>query len=485
MLSVSALALVLAATSSVATGTHRAALIVGVNEPFVEAQVNLRYADDDAARYFELFSPEVDRVELLTVLDRESQPLFPDAAKEARSPGRPQLLDAIDRLEAASEEAHRAARKTELYFIYTGHGRVRGGEGEVRLMGDAIGRTELIERLLSSKSFDRIHLIVDACDAYHLVNARGENEGLSTAFDEAFERFVQGGTLERFPHVGAILSTNGPGVTHEWSRYRGGLFSHEVRSALAGAADADENGLIEYGEVGAFLAAANFEIPELKGRPTVFVRPPDVERKSPILSPRSASLLLELPASMEGHYVLEDDRGLRYAELHKAEGYAISLRLDPKRRYRIVSGDGGMFAELSAALRAKPPFSWIERSPSGTERGDDGPEGAFERAYDPSFAAGFISKIEDRAFLIEPPRSPLPKIAGLAAGSIAAIAIGGALWQSFEAKSSYDRYRQTFDASEKQLFQGEVEGARGRAVGLAIGAGVSAAAATLLLFLSD
>lgn len=482
-----ALALTLAATATTARAPleippFRAALIVGVNAPFEASQATLRFADDDAARFAELLSPEVDRLELLTVLDAESQNIFTEAAKKASPPDRAHLLEAIATFERASKEARDAGRKTELYWIYTGHGRIRGGEGEVRLLDGAFGRSELAAKVLSSAAFDRVHLIVDACDAYHLVNARGGEAEVNLSFDRAFERFVEAGSLENFPHVGVVLSTNGPGATHEWSRYRGGVFSHEVRSAMAGAADADRDGHVDYAETGAFLASANSAVPELKGRPAVFVRAPQLERAAALFAPRAELPTLLLTPQIAGHYWIEDDRGLRYAEVHKGEGYTLALRLVPRPSYTLARR--GEIAALDPQ-KLSPPFGWTARPDDGRSRGEDAPPGVFERPFDPSFVDGYrASLIVESTPLAEPPPA-LPRWTAYAAGGLSVAALGLSIWQRVEVNDAHARYRAEREVPLREAAAEDVRAHRNRSIGFAITAAVSAGLAALLYWTSE
>jgi hypothetical protein len=381
----------------------RAAVVVGVNEAFDDSQADLRYADDDAARYAELLAGQVEHLELLTVLDAESQELFPEAARQARLPDAAGLDAALTRLRALADGARALGRRAELYFVYVGHGRVRGGEGEVRLLGGALSRTHLTEAVLADRHFDRKHLMVDACSAYLLVNARGESDA---EVDAAFERFLEGQTLDRFPDVGAVLATSGAGPTHEWSRYQGGVFSHELRSALTGAADADDDGKVGYGEVEAFLAAANLEVPALKGRPKVFVRAPRIERAAALVELDAQLPALELPAELAGHYVLEDARGLRYAELHKEAGFVMALRLQPERAYALLSGDGAELlripepagrTRLRLPLEPVPARGWDRGGEALPGQVRDAPPGAFASPYGPRFRGRLLGAVAGRA----------------------------------------------------------------------------------------
>ncbi|QSQ12090.1 hypothetical protein [Myxococcus landrumensis] len=62
--------------------------------------------------------------------------------------------------------------------------------------------------------------------------------------------------LER-PHVGVAFAESDTGRTHESSRWRAGVFSHLVRSALLGGADLNGDERIAYNnEIQAFVSAA-------------------------------------------------------------------------------------------------------------------------------------------------------------------------------------------------------------------------------------
>lgn len=65
-------------------GTARHVLIVANNNDPDGDLPTLRYADDDGARFAELFSSAGAKVELLTTMDAESQPLFPDLVGQSR-----------------------------------------------------------------------------------------------------------------------------------------------------------------------------------------------------------------------------------------------------------------------------------------------------------------------------------------------------------------------------------------------------------------
>jgi caspase domain-containing protein len=475
--------------------TVKSAVIIGVNEPFEQAQAALRYADDDAARFWEMLSPDLDEVELLTILDPESQKLFPEAAKRARAPDRANLLGALDRAFARAKAAKASGARAELYFIYTGHGRVSGGEGEVKLHGGALTRSELTDRLLKSAVHDRTHVIVDACNAYHLLNARGpEGAAITAQFDEAFERFVEEQSIDRYPTVGVVLSTSGAGATHEWSRYQGGVFSHEVRSALSGAADADQNGRIDYTEVEAFIASANLAVPELKGRPKVFVRAPPIDRAANLVEGGAKTVRLELPEALAGHYWVEDDRGLRYAELNKAEGHRVLIDLVPRARYLLVRSDGAEVAHFegpAGLLRLPVPLDIKAPDPERMmrARGEDPADDlhVFEEPFGPRFVAGYRARLDAAAVTRLPVEEgpSISEIGGFAAGGVALVALAGGILESRRAAARFDDYWNAGDAGMKDAAGQHVDRYRRYAVGFYVAAGVSAVASALLLVLGS
>jgi hypothetical protein len=466
---------------------HRSAIVLGINEPFDETQAVLRYADDDAARFYEIFEPQMNELQLLTVLDPESQQLFPHVASVAKPATRAELAAALERAFAEGKAAKGRGHRAELYFVYTGHGRLHGGEGQVKLQDGALSRTQLTEMLLASESHDRIHLIVDACNAYHLVAARGE-ERVTQDLDAEFEKFVEAHALDRYPRVGVVLSTSGAGATHEWSRYRGGVFSHEVRSALTGAADANEDGRVDYEELEAFLAAANLSVPIPKGKPKVFVRPPKIERSAPLLTMERDLPVLTLPGEISGHYYLEDDRGLRYAELNKAGGHPVKLVLIPRARYALMRSDGAevaAFSEPRGGILLSWPFD--VKPPSQAERGGEEPPGAFEEPFGPAFVQGFRARLELEA---RPP-NPLVQTTmtrdalGYSAAGIAVAAASVTAWQSVVAQQRYELYQATWRGPERDRYEEEVRDARTRAIALGVTTGFVEVGSALLFLLWD
>ena len=355
LLTALALAGVLLSPAGAAAEPSRAyALVVGVNASTEPGVPVLRYADDDAARYHELFRASAERVVLLASLDSTSQGLYPAAARAARPPTRANLLGALRELAGRLAADRRRGLASELYFIYSGHGHVDAeGEGFVSLQGGRFTRDDLYRLVVEGSGAARVHLIIDACHAQHLVGARGpwRNDRGGTHLDERFKQFLGRKRWQDYRHLGVLLSASAAGETHEWSRLQAGVFSHEVRSGLLGAADANADGVITYAEMRAFLTAANRGVAHARARLRTVVYEPEAGRDTPLWGwPGAGRCRLSLEAGDSGRLSIEDGRGLPYVDLHKESG----------GRLRIVLLGAGHALPLGAGGAAAPEY-WVRR----------------------------------------------------------------------------------------------------------------------------
>ena len=324
------LALVGATTSSVAEPANVYALIVGYNASTDGSRPQLRFADDDAARFYELLAPISTRAILLTSFDDDSQQLFPGLVSKSRPPTLENLERAARMLSRAIAKDRKQEIRSELYFFYAGHGEVIDGVGSVSLVDQPLSRPRF-KALMKQLSADALHIIVDACKSYYLVAGRGPG-GRRVHHETPFSG------PDRAPGVGYILSTSSEADTHEWAALSSGIFSHEVRSGLLGAGDANNDGAVSYEELAAFVAVANESIPTPSFRPKVFIRPPIDDRQRQILKLnriRRASIL-EVGPTQAGRISIMDQRGLRYADTHKRAGDTLRIALLQPRRYEVM-----------------------------------------------------------------------------------------------------------------------------------------------------
>ena len=136
-----------------------------------------------------------------------------------------------------------------------------------------------LHELLARSPATRNHVFVDACKSYFLAFEKGPGGHESAAPAS----LLAAGVPSRLANTGFVLSTSSDRDSHEWERYQAGILSHELRSALRGAADADRDGRITYAELGAFLVTANSNIENPTFRPDFMVRAPGRDLRREVL----------------------------------------------------------------------------------------------------------------------------------------------------------------------------------------------------------
>ncbi len=393
------------------TSTRRFGLIVANNDSVDPEVESLEYADDDGARYYELFDSFTTETKLLTTLDSESQRIFPEIARETDPPSRPELDQTVRDLAAEMEQAREEGHETELYLVFTGHGDVdAAGDGYLSLANSKLYRRDIYREIIDPLDAGFTHLVVDACHAYFMVHPRGDDGGdddehwrddrSGETLDEQLAAYLAGGGSDEEgsrPTVGVIASTAGNAEVHEWSRYRAGVFSHQLRSGLVGAADADGDGEITYRELEAYLVAANAAVTNPRARLDVYAHPPDQDRTRPLtrLDRFEGATLLEIPAGKGGRYHLEDSRGLRYADFHVDASIPTHIALlreplDDGGSYYLFDGDRQAEIPLETLAVRSSELAFRERRRQSRGSIDEAfRSNLFETPFGPSFVAGF------------------------------------------------------------------------------------------------
>jgi hypothetical protein len=374
------------------------ALIIANNASLDPKLAPLRYADDDGARYYELFAPQMQETVLLSVLDAETQARHPGLASRTQPPTRQALKQSLARLHARMVEDKAAGRQPVLYFVFTGHGqRGAAGEGTVSLLDGAFTRTDLYKEVITPSPASFLHLIVDACDSYFFVNARGALP-VGPAHTAAVTQHLSSRELDRYPHVGVVLSTSTAQESHEWSTIASGVFSHQVRSALAGAADVNADGRVEYSELTAFIAAASQGVEDVRGKLDIFARPPQLDRSAALsdLGRNSGLGYLLLPEGLSGRMWVEDARGVRVAEFHKERERPLALALVPGRGYylRMPGRETRLTVPKAGAVVDAGGLSW--NSSAVASRGpveDAFRDKLFGVAFGPRFYSGYVASL--------------------------------------------------------------------------------------------
>ena len=317
-------------------------LVIGYNESDQKDVTRLRYADDDAVRNSELLRELGAEVVLLAELDEDTRRLYP--LLPAVPPTRQALDRAVDTLAQRMQEDEARGAHPVLYLFYSGHGDVDHNEGHLNLSGGRLKRSELLTLLRKLKAGD-VHLVVDACKSYFVVFERGVG-GRS--------KVVSGPLIDdstRLPrNVGVFLSTSSAAESHEWEAYQAGIFSHEIRSALRGGADADGDLRITYEEAASFIWKANAAIPNPKYRPEFFARDPGETAKP------SRRTLVDLSGATgdwvrvaQGnprHFYIESGLGVRVLDVHPGAKSEARLLIPKNRPLYLRDPRASLEAEL-------------------------------------------------------------------------------------------------------------------------------------------
>lgn len=297
------------------------ALVVTSNKSPRLARPDLRYADDDGAKYYAMFRTLAaeDDVALLSTFDADTRKLFPDIATRAKPPTRENVREATRRI---AERVRAAGGASDFYFVFAGHGDVEHGKGFLELEDSAFTADD-IDALLRAVPATRAHVVLDSCNAFFAIRARKPGGRHFVTSDEAQKSLA----AALPPHVGVFLSTSAEANVYEWSSIQSGIFSHAVRSGLAGGADANGDGRITYDELRAFVDVASRDVKNPAYRPQVFARGP---------AGKGDTSLVEL-ARAKGRRVgldearrrlsIRDVNDIPWFDLHKEEGAGATLVL--------------------------------------------------------------------------------------------------------------------------------------------------------------
>jgi hypothetical protein len=417
-------------------GSATFALIIGSNKSVDPELPVLRYADDDAARYQELFRSLGGRTYLLTRLDENTRRISPQAVAEARDPRRAELEQTVVAMAADVAQARARGVRTVFYFIYAGHGNVAGTDAYLALEDARLTGDDIEHAILDKVRADESHLIVDACFSYFLAYGRG-----SGGRRREVHGFAPTEGLARRADVGLLLSTSSARESHEWEGFQAGVFSHEIRSGLFGAADFDGDGQVSYREIAAFVSRANAAIPNERFRPDVFARAP--RHGAQLLDLRKgAHRRLRVDGSAEaGHYLLEDTRGVRLADFHNAQGHQLSLILPVGAGLiylRRASDDQEL--EIPAGPDEVRLAELVPRPPRVITRGaaHDAFSLIFSLPFDDGALAAYPASALDATAEDAPAPTPRPRwrtITGRAAVGVAALSAVAAIWLTASARS--------------------------------------------------
>lgn len=301
-------------------------LIVTNNRSSELGRPALSYADDDGAKYYEVYravAPAA-HVHLLTEFDRDTLRLFPALANVVQPPTKHNVSAVVAQISGEVAAARRAGRAAEFTFVFAGHGDVDAGRGFLEL-GDGRLTSDDLEALLSKVAATTSHVILDSCNSFFVINARKPGGRRFATPADAAESLGK-----RLPNVGVFLSTSAESEVFEWSELQSGIFSHAVRSGLLGAADANGDGAVSYEELAAFVDTATIGVKNPSFRPKVFARGPNNNRDAVLFSAgRSPARTLTLDTARSARITVRDADDLPWLDLFKEAGAAMALHLPP------------------------------------------------------------------------------------------------------------------------------------------------------------
>ena len=324
-------------------------------------------------------------------------------------PTKGMLHKAAIQLHEDVKNARAAGERTVLTFVFAGHGDVDKGKGVLELE-DARLFPDDLKALLDQVGADVTHVLLDSCNSYFVMYPRrpGGNV-LATSAD------TTGGLSLHTGALGVFLSTSAEAQVFEWTQLESGIFSHVVRSGLAGAADVDGDGRVRYGELRAFVAIATRGMGETPYRPRLFVQGPRLKVDSGddavLLDLRQAQgprLRLE---GLSGRVTIRGARGRRIVDVRTEPGFSPTLVALPiadgesieimteteSQGRRVVSA-----AELSPERLTAPTTAAVTPalfSQGGGARGTD-------QALDALFSGPFgpaAMEAERKRVVLEPP----------------------------------------------------------------------------------
>jgi hypothetical protein len=382
---------VAAAEAPVAPAPVRRALIVAYNGSNRPAVRDLRFADDDGVRWLEAFRRLGIEAELLTVPDAETAAASPGLLRGVQEPSRAGVQAAARRLAERIGSDHARGSSVDAYLVYVGHGQTdASGKPSLTLLDGVIDQQALYETLVDPLGADYVHVFVDACHAAGVVGSRGGDAQVLEQLRAALAKDV----LARRPRVGALYAESLDGTTHEWSRFRAGVFSHVVRSGLLGGADVNGDGEVSYSELEAFVAASIRGVRTPGGRLQIKAFPPELQPTRPLAGHTPPGPELVLPVDERQERVsVEDLEGTPLLDVNRRGGATLAFALPPRDRYR-VRVNAGEFVVAASGLKGPLP----EPVPSEvTQRGDaDGLlRGLFAVPFDRSFYEGYMVSASD------------------------------------------------------------------------------------------
>jgi hypothetical protein len=236
-----------------------------------------------------------------------------------------------------------------------------------------------------------------------LINKRGEykDDRTGSKHVKPVFRLLSNEDIQNYPNVGVILSTTTSAETHEWSQYQAGVFSHQIRSGILGAADVNLDKEITYDELAAYVSAANAKVRHSKAKLDIFVRPPSKNLSAPLfllkrLSNTSGGFL-RLTTAEQGKFFIETAEGVRYADFNKSNEQPLEIALlNPKHFYLCSQSKRFKIIPNGKIIQASELIPSIQLLSSRQDLGDDFRNNLFQVPFGVSFYQGFMASPDSK-----------------------------------------------------------------------------------------
>ncbi len=379
------------------------ALVVGNRVPPAshDGLKTLRFADDDAIRWAELLRRLPGATQLLTVLDRDTRARHTDVTI-AGTPTLAAVRKSMAALSKQAEAARKGGDRVTFVLVFSGHGAVRtDGESFLALLDGELTREVIFTEIIEPFPADVVHVVIDACHAGGVVGVRGDDDEFAEEIDgttrsvteDDAQKWLHARTLARFPHVGVLAAASAGEQAHEWSEIEAGVFSHEVLSALWGAADINGDLRIEYSEVQAFVASANRGIDDPRAVPKIVAHAPDAFPHSAIvdLGALRDAVFVTGDASGIGRFHVELPGGRRHLDAH----------LDTAAATIALPAGGTSYLRTDDAEVAIDGAAWFEHlhlapqdSAARGSRSEAYRRGLFREPFNLDYYRGYIDSID-------------------------------------------------------------------------------------------
>ncbi len=316
---------------------RRLAVVAGNDQGGPDSSA-LRYAEDDASRVASVLT------DLGSVADRDLTLLLSGTANDLRI--------ALDRARArVAEFRHETGERTLLFFYFSGH----SDGAALELGGDRLPYVELRRRLAATGADVRI-AIVDSCRSGALLTAKGAHIG--PKFDISLG--------DDPPTSGQVFLTSSAADENalESREIRGSIFTHNLVSALRGAADLSGDGRVTLAEAYryayAHTVASTSRLLVQPQHPSYDYRLSGIgELVLTELTPRSA--LLTLPVGFDRAMVEDPARDEVLAEVPVDGGRRLAL---PPGDYVVQLWRSAALYETRVRLVANQPLAiaWSDLS---------------------------------------------------------------------------------------------------------------------------